>query len=126
MKKLLLIFLIIFEVFASEPVNINGEYRFLINGVARIPLFDYQYGLLTVNEDERLVLDCQSFIQGLKIFWFNGSEEMFYDGIMLSAGECQHIAYNVFISVSEEKDLCLKINPDNWLIRLGDDPDLCF
>jgi hypothetical protein len=111
---------------ASEPVNRNGEYRFLVNGVARVPLFDYQYNLLTENPDERLLLDCQSFIQGMKVYWFNGVEEVLYDALLLSGGECQYIAYNVFTSSSQEKELCLKINPDKFTIKVGDDPDLCF
>lgn len=124
----ILLFSLIFSLFttASEPINIDGEYRFLISGVGRVPLFDYQYDLITENPDERLLLDCQSFIQGLKIFWFNGVEEILYDGIMLSAGECQYIAFNAFTSLSQNTDLCLKIHPETWAIRVGDDPDLCF
>ncbi|MCR9205642.1 MAG: hypothetical protein NXH75_13750 [Halobacteriovoraceae bacterium] len=104
------------------PIYRNGEYRFRIQEAKRVPDFDYAYDLKTILAKEHLVLDCQSFIQGLHIYWDGEAA----GGVLLSEMECQYIAYHVFTTLGQNQDLCLKINPDNWNIKVGDDPDSCF
>lgn len=104
------------------PVFKDGEYRFRIQEAGRVAGFDYSYDLKTILPKEKLILDCQSFIQGLHIFW----EEEQAGGILLSEGECQFIAYHVFTTLGQNQDLCLKVNPESFEIKVGDDPDNCY
>lgn len=104
------------------PVFRDGEYRFRIQEASRVDGFDYAYDVKTILPKEHLVLDCQSFIQGLHIYWDGEAA----GGVLLSEMECQYIAYHMFTTLGQDQDLCLKINPDNWAIKVGDDPDLCF
>ncbi len=113
--------------YGAGPVIIDGEYRFRIHEVRRVDGFDYQYDLRTDHPQERLLLDCQSFIQNLKVLWTEeGQEEELVDGMLLSPGECQFIAYNVFTIRSQGQDICLKIIPEDFSIKIGDDPEGCY
>lgn len=127
MKYLALFSILFFSTVFGGPVIIDGEYRFLIKEVRPVDGFDYQYQFFTDHPEERLVLDCQSFIQNMKIFWKEAEyAESLVDGMLLSPGECQFIAYNVFTLRSQHKDVCLKVIPESWSIKVGGDPNECY
>lgn len=126
--KLIFILLHSLSSLLASPVVIDGEYRFIIKNIKPTHMLDYAYEMKTTNSKERLILDCQSFIHGLHIFWKESpdEEEMQVDGILLSESECEYIAYHAFTTTVKEQELCLKIKQDSWQIRVGDDPALCY
>lgn len=131
MKSLLILAFLFTSLFLGHsyagPVIINGEYRFLIKNVKLVNGFDYQYQFFTDHPEERLVLDCQSFIQNITFYWSEDRQfEEVVGGMLLSPGECQFIAYNVFALRSQNHPICLKIIPETYSIKIGDGSSLCY
>lgn len=120
MKKLILIILLSFNLMASE----NG---ILLKGYRPVSGMDYQIELLLNRPDDhvKLLLDCQSFINGLNYLRYEDKKwvsEWFY---MLSGNDCEEAAQQVFGLSSLNILFCLNINEEEYKLDLSGNIENC-
>lgn len=122
MKKLFVIFvaLLAFSSFAKEINLVIDDYK-------SVPGMDYQIELVMKHSppQHRLLLDCQSFINGLH---YEKNLEKKWNSIwfiMLSGNECED-ASNFSKSISEaNNDYCLVVDPEEKVINFNEDLSEC-
>jgi hypothetical protein len=80
-----------------------------VNRMNRTPGYSQRYDLKTSLE-EKVVLDCQSFIQGL-LFGPLGENV-----VMLQEWECQELMVDMKKSLTRFKKHCLEVDPDRSVL----------
>jgi hypothetical protein len=100
------------------------EYHYLINDYKLVPGMDYQVELVLQNPqiNHRLLLDCQSFINGLHYLKFDDAKWRDVWFMMLSGNDCEDASNFSKKSLEAGVPFCLIADPQN--IDLNFDVDL--
>lgn len=77
-----------------------------ISGMTLVPQMDRSFDLKTQYE-EKIVLDCQSFIQGIRV-GEKGEAKVF----MMGAWECEELASHIHSSVEKGQSHCVQVEKD--------------
>jgi hypothetical protein len=114
-------FFLVFRIQASD-------YSFIIKGNRVIPQMDYQLELILEpsSENSKMILDCQSFVNGLNLLEYfedKWSQKWFY---MLSGNDCEDAALFSIKSQEENKPYCLILNFDEYNLDLSHDLKKCY
>ena len=106
MKNLMLVFFFILISFAAQGRQISA---YVVLGEAEVPGMDYQFEWVVKNlkNDQRLIVDCQSFINGIRLGKNEG--EMFVSKweIYLSAETCEKLVLYGREQFEQNKNFCL-------------------
>lgn len=94
MRNILVILLVLVLSSFAFAVEIRVEDMTLVEGLDRS-------FVLKTSLPDKVVLDCQSFIQGLNI----GTENLF----LLDPDECEGLQDRIFSTISETKQHCLEV-----------------
>lgn len=108
MKLLIMVFLLSLNIWA-------GDRSFIIENYKLVPEMDYQIELIARNPviNHRLLLDCQSFINGLhymKLIESRWSDKWF---LMLDGNDCEDASNFARSSSQDSKPYCMKVNLEN-------------
>lgn len=96
----MILMLALYEASAAEVV---------VNKMTRAEGYSDRYDLKT-SLDEKVVLDCQSFIQGL-LFGENGDS-----AVMLQEWECDELIVDMKKSLSKRKTHCLEVDVERSVL----------
>lgn len=104
------------------------NYGYIITGYKQLPMMDYQFELIVKEpalENHRLLLDCQSFING--IYYMKYSEEEWKNiwFIMLSGSDCENAFYYTRTSLGEQGEFCLTVDVANEHLDFHTNPSEC-
>lgn len=124
--KMLLIALFL-SLSLADDLEARRNYGFVIDGIKDIPQMDYQMEFVVKypKNSNRLVLDCQSFINGLYYMRFSEDEWKNLWFMMLSGNQCEDIAFFGRASIEEEKPFCMFVNLDAESVDLYSDLSEC-
>ena len=105
-----------------------GVNAYIIDGYRSIPEFDYQIELLlqTNNQSQRLILDCQSFVNGLSELDLVEGEWRLRNFFMISGNNCEEVFNFSLKSFEMHKPFCLKLNFGRYTIDYDYDLSRCL
>lgn len=120
MKLLLIALLIAINSYALDQ-------SFVVEGYKHVPGMDYQIELLVQKpvEDHKVVLDCQSFINGLH--YMNFEEQRWHDVwfLVMSGNDCEGASVFSREAIDRNEPFCVHVNLDNKAIDFFSDPSAC-
>lgn len=122
----LLVFVLLFS-FGNYSGLEAKNYGFIIDSYKDIPQMDYQLELVIKypKNANRLLLDCQSFINGIHYIKFNENQWKDLWFLMLSGNQCEDIAFFSKAVIEEQRAFCLFINLDAESVDLYEDLSEC-
>lgn len=98
-----------------------ADFVYVIEGYNEVPHMDYQLELKPTNglPNNRLLLDCQSFINGFHSMNYveNTWRDIWF--IMLSGNDCEQISIFSRQTIDESGPFCLFINPEEQTIDVS-------
>lgn len=102
--KTVIAMILVFALFDATAAEV------VVSKMSRTPGYTDRYDLKT-SLDEKVVLDCQSFIQGL-LFGENGES-----GVMLQEWECDELIVDMKKSLSRRKTHCLEVDVERSVLE---------
>ena len=124
MKHIILGFFITFLVLFQAYANENS---FIIKGYKLVPDMDYQLELVMQNPapNQKLLLDCQSFINGLVKLEYTDSVWENVGFFMLSGNDCDEAAQFGIKAQEMSLPYCLKLNFEKFKLDLSYELSKC-
>ena len=87
--------------------------------------FDYMLELKTPYMEEKVVADCQSFINGLHFYQEIRGEWVHLEGVPLSEQECDWIVWHAMEAQEIQKPFCLMMNDQPFQMEISHDLSDC-
>ena len=106
MKKFMLVCLFLLLSFASHGRHVSA---YVVLGEAEIPGMDYQFEWVVKNlkNDQQLIVDCQSFINGIRFGKYEGEVFVSKWEIYLSEEMCEKLIMYGREQFEQNKNFCL-------------------
>lgn len=121
MKKLILALFLSINSFAAN-------YNYVIDNYKKIPGMDFQLELITRQtlENQRILVDCQSFING--IHYEKKLEGRWNDiwYIVISGNECEDVRAFVFDSINKDVPFCMQVDDETRNINFNSSLEVCL
>lgn len=124
MKKIFILLFILLNI--QNALAKDDLLRFPVNDMASTN-FDVMFELLSDEKFGRIVLDCQSFIHGIKFYnpITDGKDETVLFNFYLESDECSHIFDYIEQSLYLGKHVCIELNSFSGRYRLSRDYKDC-
>ena len=116
-----------FITFLSSFQAFANENSFIIQGYKLVPEMDYQLELVLQNPipNQKLLLDCQSFVNGLVKLEYIDSIWENVGFFMLAGNDCDEAAQYGLKAQEESLPYCLKLNFEKFNLELSYDLSKC-
>lgn len=105
-----------------------ANYNYLVDNYKKIPGMDFQLELLTRHpmENQRILVDCQSFINGIHFAKKNEGRwsDIWY--IIISGNECEEVRAFVFETINNSAPFCLQVDVETRNINFNSSLEECL
>lgn len=102
-----------------------SESKLLINGYQRVPGMDYQMELSVPNPAKRVLLDCQSFFNG--VHYQSAVNGKWKDdwSMIIDGNDCEDVSMFAKNNLDAGNPFCLNVDPEEKSIEVSSNLDEC-
>lgn len=107
MKKLVIVLLFLFGI---QVVAAKDSIKFQLSAIENTE-FEAMFELITQKKYGKVILDCQSFIQGINFYKTDEEErEKIYLKFYLDSYQCEDFFYKIKSSLNKKYQPCIELN----------------